>query len=199
MNIYVDFDDCLCETGKAFSRLAFEMFRKNVPYEEMRFFNLQEAFDLTDEQYIQLLNKAHEPEMLLSYEETPGASAVINEWIKSSHDVSVITGRPSASYEASREWLDRHGLKNVRLYCLDKYDREKHVKSSRNSLKLEDYYKMRFDYAVEDSPAAFRFFDHLPELRVMEFDRPWNRSCVFPNENYLRCYDWEGIKFKNPG
>ena len=194
MNIYVDFDDCLCETGKALSRLAFEMFGKNVPYEKMRFFNLQEAFDLTDEQYEQLLIKAHEPEVLLSYKETPGASTVINEWIECGHDVYIITGRPSTSYEASREWLDRHGLKKVTLYCLDKYDREKHVKSSQKSLKLEDYYKMKFDFAVEDSTAAFRFFDHLPELQVMVFDRPWNRSCTFPNGNYLRCYNWEDIR-----
>ena len=113
LNIYVDFDDCLCETGKVFSALASEMFGKNVPYEEMKVFNLQEAFDLTDEQYEQLLIRGHEPEMLLSYKETPGASAVINEWIESGHNVSIITGRPSASYEASREWLDRHGLNKM--------------------------------------------------------------------------------------
>jgi hypothetical protein len=31
MRIYVDFDDCLCETARTFSRLALEMFGKNVP------------------------------------------------------------------------------------------------------------------------------------------------------------------------
>ena len=53
---------------------------------------------------------------------------------------------------------------------------------------------MKFDYAVEDSPKAFRFFEHLPELKVLVFDRPWNRECVFPNENYQRCTDWESIR-----
>ena len=28
MRIYVDFDDCLCETGRALSKLALEMFHK---------------------------------------------------------------------------------------------------------------------------------------------------------------------------
>ena len=51
MNIYVDFDDCLCETGRAFSGLAYDLFGKDIPYEEMRYFNLQKAFELTDEQY----------------------------------------------------------------------------------------------------------------------------------------------------
>ena len=194
MNIYVDFDDCLCETGKAFAGLVSALFGKNIPYGEMRYFNLQKAFDLTDEQYELLLIKGHEPEMLLSYEETPGASAVINEWIDNGHTVSVITGRPYRSYESSRTWLDRHGLQRVRLYCLDKYGRENYVKNSDFSLELDAYYKMKFDYAVEDSPSAFRFFDHLPELKILVFDRPWNRMPAFPDSRYRRCYDWESIR-----
>ena len=194
MNIYVDFDDCLCETARAFCRLVYDMFGKNVPYEEMQYFNLQKAFDLTDEQYEQLLIKGHEPEILLSYEETPGASTVVNYWIDNGHDVSIITGRPYNSYEPSRIWLDRHGLQDAKLYCLDKYGRENFIKNSDFSLKIDDYLKMRFDYAVEDSPSAFRFFDHMPELKVMVFDRPWNRKCEFPGQNYRRCNDWDAIK-----
>ena len=66
MNIYVDFDDCLCETGRSFSVLASELFGINVPYEEMRYFNLQHAFGLTEEQYRLLLVKGHEPDRILS-------------------------------------------------------------------------------------------------------------------------------------
>lgn len=53
---------------------------------------------------------------------------------------------------------------------------------------------MKFDFAVEDSPRAFRFFDHLPNLRVLVYERPWNRDCVFPNGRYTRCTDWESIR-----
>ena len=194
VNIYVDFDDCLCETGRAFAGLASDMFGKNISYEDMRYFNLQKAFDLTDEQYDQLLVRGHEPEMLLSFEETPGASAVINEWIGNGDNVSIITGRPYSAYEASRMWLDKHGMRNVRLYCLDKYGRENFIRNSDFSLELEDYYRMKFDYAVEDSPLAFRFFDHLPDLQVMVFDRPWNRTSALPGANYRRCYGWENIR-----
>ena len=194
MRVYVDFDDCLCETARAFSKLVLEMFGKDVPYEEMRYFNLQKAFDLTEEQYDQLLFKGHEPEVLLAYEETPGASAAINEWIQNGHDVSIITGRPYSSYEPSRAWLDMHGLEDVKLYCLDKYGRENFLKDSGFSLELEDYLKMHFDFAVEDSPSAFMFFNHLPDLKVMVFDRPWNRAAELPSTNYCRCYDWESIR-----
>ena len=194
MKIYVDFDDCLCETAKAFSGLVYDMFGITVPYDNMQYFNLQMAFGLTDEQYKQLLAKGHEPEVLLAYEETPGAADVVNGWLDCGHNVSIITGRPFSSYEPSRAWLDAHGLKNIRLFCFDKYGRENIMKNTDFSLTTDDYYKMRFDYAVEDSPSAFKFFDHMPELKVMVFDRPWNRSCELPGDNYRRCSNWETIR-----
>ena len=194
MKIYVDYDDCLCETARNFSELAVEMFGKNVPYEKIRYFELDKSFDLNEEQFVQFMSKGHEPDVLLSYEETPGASEVINEWLSEGHDVSIITGRPFSSYEPSRQWLDRHGLKDVKLYCLNKYGRDGFIKDSDFSLELEDYYRMKFDVAVEDSPKAFRFFDHLPDLKVMVYDRPWNRECELPGDNYTRCAGWELIR-----
>ena len=194
MRIYVDYDDCLCETARSFSNLAVEMFDKHVPYEKIRYFELNKSFDLDDEQYERFLLKGHEPEVLLSYEETPGTSETINELISQGHEVSIITGRPYSTYEPSRQWLDEHGLKDVKLYCLNKYARDGIIYKSDFSLELEDYYKMKFDFAVEDSPKAFRFFDHLPELKVLVFDRPWNRECVFPGPNYTRCSGWESIR-----
>ena len=194
MNIYVDFDDCICETGRYFSGLAAELYGKNVPYEEMRYFELQKSFSLTDRQFEQLMTEGHRPEVLLAFEETKGASETINAWLDSGHDVSIITGRPYSAYGPSRAWLDRHGLERARLYCLNKYGRDSFLKGSDFNLALEDYYKMPFDYAVEDSPTAFQFFEHLPELRVLVYDRPWNKHCAFPGDNYSRCFDWETIR-----
>ena len=193
MNIYIDFDDCLCETARHFSGLAKDLFGKEVPYEKINFFNLQKSFSLTDDQYVQLMAEGHKPEVLLSYEETPGASETVNAWLEDGHDISSITGRPFSAYEPSRQWLDDHGLANVKLYCLNKYGRDSFIKNSDFSLELEDYYKMKFDYAIEDSPKAFKFFEHLPDLKVLVFDRPWNRDCVFPGNNFTRCFDWDSI------
>ena len=158
MRIYVDFDDCLCETGRAFLKLVMEMFHKHVPYDRMRYFELDRSFDLDAEQYERFMLQAHEPENLLSFDATPGAAKTINEWISCGHEVSIITGRPSSVYETSRIWLDEHGLKNARLYCLNKYGRAHFIRNSNSTLELEDYYRMKFDYAVEDSPKAFRCF-----------------------------------------
>ena len=191
MNIYVDFDDCICETARHFSGLVAELFGLDIPYEKIKYFNLQKSFSLTDEQYEEMMTKAHKPEILLSYKETPGAVKTINNWIDEGHDVKIITGRPSSAYDASRQWLNEHGLERVPLYCLNKYGRDNFIKGSSFNLELEDYYKMHFDYAVEDSPSAFKFFNHLPDLKVMVFDRPWNQECELPNENYKRCADWK--------
>ncbi len=194
MNIYVDFDDCLCETAKSFSKLVAELFGKNVPYENMLYFNLQKSFDLTEAQYEHMMIEGHKPDILLSYEETPGAVETVNRWIDSGHEVSVITGRPYSAYEASRKWLDMHGLERAKLFCLNKYGRDSFIKNSDFSLEIEDYYKMHFDYAIEDSPNAFKFFDHLPNLKVMVYDRPWNHNCELPGEGYSRCFDWGTIQ-----
>lgn len=196
MKIYIDYDDCLCETARAFTVIAERLFGKRVPYEKVRFFNLQDSFKLTDDEYEQIMIEGHLPEVLLSFEETPGASKVINEWIDKGYEVDIITGRPYSSYEISRIWLDKHGLDRVRLLCLNKYGRDGLFKTSDFNLELEDYYRMKFDYAIEDSPIAFSFFDHLPELKVMVYDRPWNRECKLPNSNYFRCPDWEYIRGK---
>ena len=193
MKIYVDFDDCLCETGRYFCVLAEKLFGKRVPYEDMRFFELQKSFSLTEEQFERLMIAGHRPEALLAIEETPGASAVLQSWLDLGHEVSVITGRPYSAYEPSRLWLDQHGLEKVPLFCLDKYGRDAFLKNSKFSLELEDYYRMHFDFAVEDSPKAFRFFEHLPDLKIMIFDRPWNQGAAFPNGNYRRCFSWEEI------
>lgn len=196
MNIYVDFDDCLCETAKHFSKLVKDLFNKDVPYENIGYFDLKRSFSLTQEQYEEMMIQGHKPEVLLAYEETPGASKVINSWVDQGHEVSIITGRPSIAYEPSRQWLDEHGLERVRLYCFNKYGRDSFIKNSEFTLELEDYYKMKFDYAVEDSPAAFGFFKHMPDLNIMVFDRPWNHNFEFPEGNYVRCPDWETISKK---
>ena len=77
MKIYIDFDDVLCETAKNFTKIAKELFGKDVPYSEVQFFNLKKTFDLNDEQYEELMRVGHLPEQLLNYEETPGASQLL--------------------------------------------------------------------------------------------------------------------------
>lgn len=194
MRIYIDFDDVICETARRFSEIAKEMFGIDVPYSRMCFFNLQKSFGLTDTQYEKLMQAGHLPENLLGYQETPGASGIINQWMDAGQEVFVITGRPFDSYELSRKWLDVHGLGRVPLYCVDKYSRWSSQEKHPNNLTLEELYRMDFDLAVEDSPTAFEHIMHFENCRVAVFDRPWNRDADLPNERFERCMDWNDVK-----
>ena len=193
MRIYVDMDDVLCETARAFVSIVERMFDKHVPYEQVKFFDLDKSFGLDDNQFEMMMIEGHLPEVLLSYKETLGASETINKWIDVGNEVNIITGRPYSAYEPSRRWLDEHNLKRVKLYCLNKYGRDAFIKNSDFSLEMDEFMQMRFDFAVEDSPKAFKHLAHLTNCKVAVFDRPWNKNVIFPSENYVRCFDWKEV------
>jgi len=193
MKIYIDFDDVLCETARSFVSIVERLFNKYVPYEQVEFFDLEKSFKLNEEEFRQMMIEGHLPEVLLSYEETPGASETINKWLDEGHEVNIITGRPYSAYEPSRKWLDEHNLKRVKLFCLNKYGRDAFIKDSDFSLEMDDFLKMDFDFAVEDSPKAFKHLAHLTDCKIAVFDRPWNKNADFPTENYVRCLDWKAV------
>ncbi len=193
MRIYIDFDDVICETARYFTILAKVLFGIDLPYREVQFFNLQKSFNINEEQYKELMKAGHLPENLLAYEETPGATGTINKWVNEGHEISIITGRPFESYEASRKWLDEHHLERVPLFCVDKYGRENFNQGLSYSMTLADLYNRTFDLAIEDSPAAFDHVVHFENCKVAVFDRPWNKNAEFPNENFVRCTGWEEI------
>lgn len=193
MNVYVDFDDILCETASSFSDLVKRLFDIDVPYERIEFFDLQKTFGLTEQQYEEMMIEGHKPEILLAYKETEGASSTINKWLDEGHQVSIITGRPYSAYEPSRRWLDEHNLSRLRLFCLNKYGRDSFIKNSSFSLEMDDFFKMDFDFAIEDSPLAFKHLNHFEKCKVAVFDRPWNKNAELPTENYVRCKNWQEI------
>lgn len=193
MKIYIDFDDVICETARFFTQIAKDLFGIDLPYSQVQFFNLKKAFNINEDQYKELMLVGHVPENLLSYEETKGASDTINKWIDEGHEVFVITGRPFNSYEPSRKWLDEHNLERVPLYCVDKYGRESFNNKCSFNMTLEDLYSMDFDFAVEDSPAAFEHVMHFDNCKIAVFSRPWNENEKLPNKMFERCANWKAV------
>lgn len=193
MKIYIDFDDVICETAVFFTKIAKELFDIDLPYSQVQFFNLKKTFDLNDEQYDELMRVGHISSNLLSYEETADASKIINKWVDAGHEVKIITGRPFDAYEPSRKWLDDHNLDRVPLFCVDKYGRESFNKDCSYSMTLEELYALTFDFAIEDSPAAFEHVMHFKNCKVAVFNRPWNKNEELPNDSFVRCDNWEKI------
>ena len=93
----------------------------------------------------------------------------------------------------SRKWLDEHHLERVPLFCVDKYGRETAKQDYKYNMTLEELYNMTFDFAVEDSPAAFEHVIHFDNCRTAVFDRPWNSRAELPNDRFVRCKDWQEI------
>lgn len=195
MKIYVDFDDCICETARDLSRLAKELYGKDVPYDTISAFDLHEAFGLDDEQYRHLMSVAHCAEFVCGFKETEGAVDTLNTWLDEGLDVEIVTGRPFSSAAFSRRWLDEHGLARLKVVHVDKYGREPPPPSpdAPRALNLEEFYSRDYDFAVEDAPAALTHLTHFPHCRIAVFARPWNAKTVFPNSAFTRCPDWNAV------
>ena len=195
MRIYVDFDDVLCETARELSRLAGRLYGCRVPYAEIRAFNLREAFDLDEARYLQLMRTAHEPEFLLELDPTPGAVGTLAAWAAAGHTVEIVTGRPWATQEVSRQWLERQGVGHLAIIHVDKYNRELAPEAGdwSRALTPAEFATRRYDLAVEDAPVALRMLAGMAPCRVVIFDRPWNRDMPALNRRFIRCTDWPAI------
>lgn len=195
MRIYVDFDDVICETARYFATLVGKLFGKSFDYEDIHFFNLQQSFRLTDSEYNVMMKAAHSDEELLSYEETPGASETLNRWHDEGHSVQVVTGRPFSSAAVSREWLDRHALGWLPIIHVDKYGREQPLDDHdrERALTVDEFAKLSFDFAVEDSPAGFEHLKKIPCCTVAVFNRPWNAETLLDSAQFVRCAGWKEI------
>lgn len=195
MRIYVDFDDCICETARDLSSLAASLFGKIVPYEEIAAFDLHEAFGLNDAEYTKLMDKAHSDSFVRGYKETEGAVAVLNSWLDRGYDVEIVTGRPFVTAKSSRLWLDEHGLSRLPIVFVDKYGREPPPPSpdAPRALSLDELFERKYDFAVEDAPAAFRHLTRFENCRVAVYSRPWNRRSALPSEAFSRRSSWSDI------
>lgn len=52
---------------------------------------------------------------------------------------------------------------------------------------------MTFDFAIEDSPAAFEHVLHFDNCKVAVFNRPWNSDSELPHDGFVRCDNWQEI------
>lgn len=194
MRVYVDFDDVLCETARTLSRLANELFGRDVPYERITRFNLRLAFRLDAGQIDALMRRAHEPAFLLALPAAPGAEEGLRRLVAAGHTVCVVTGRPVSTEAASREWLARHGLPPFEILTVDKYGRAngERTPDGRRALSPREFADIPFDAAVEDSPEALDLLAPRGKCRVLVFDRPWNAAYPLA-PNMVRASGWPAV------
>lgn len=173
--IYVDLDDVLCETARAYLVLLETHFGKTATFDSMHSFNLGESFSLNPRELARLMSLGHDDGVLKHLATIPGAKRGLDTFRAIGYDITIVTGRPPSSEEATRFWLDANRIPYQQLIFVDKYGRSSGDGMHRRSLTLGELSQMTFVYAVEDSRDMAVFLSGQMGLPVALLDRPWNR------------------------
>jgi len=187
MNIYVDFDDVLCETARGLRGLCKLVFGRDVPYEDIRDFDLRKSFSLSEKEYEAIMAFAHNDLAIQCYKPMPDAAETLRSWQASGHATSIVTGRPPSTRNASLAWLRDNGFPELPLVFVDKYNRNK---KGDGSLTMEAFNALPFDLAIEDAPTAIALLQQRADCRVIVFARPWNTACA---PHLERCANWREL------
>jgi uncharacterized HAD superfamily protein len=192
--IYVDVDDVLSETVEGLLRLLRDHFGREVALEDCRDFDLGRAFGLDAAELRRFMELAHEPGVLDGLLPVAGARDVLESWTRGGYVVSVVTGRPPSTGEATRAWLHRQRLPHHSLSHVDKYGRHG---DAFDTLPLEHLAGSPYVLAVEDSLDMAAYLAATTRARVLLYDRPWNRhdDALEPpvRERIVRVRSWTEI------
>jgi uncharacterized HAD superfamily protein len=195
--IYIDLDDVLCDTARAYTALLMRQFGKTVAFDDIVSFDLSVSFDLTADEYTNFMRLAHEPEVLSALEPIPGAADALGELSDMGYEIAVITGRPPRTAAGSEAWLRSNDIPYHDLTFVDKYGRDAGGDGDTRAITLKELSEMRFAYAVEDSGDMAAFLTGTMSQPVALLDRPWNRTYQFDGAKAQhlidRCLDWGEI------
>lgn len=194
--IYIDLDDVLCETALEFASLLEKRYGRKVDFNQITSFDLGTSFTLTPSELEEFLSAAHEPKILEVLKPVEGALDAVKVWHDKGYEIHVVTGRPTSTFEASKQWLTRHEVPHTSLTFVDKYSRHNSNNAQIQPVPLSQLSEVGFCFAVEDSPTFADYLVKTLNVRVALFDRPWNR--VFTPEGdisdrIIRCRGWEDV------
>jgi len=172
--IYVDIDDVLADTSRCLIKIAEKEFRKKVPFEALTSFDLKVSFDLTHDEYEHFLEMAHQPDEILNIAPVPDAIKALRQWMASGYEISIVTGRPTTTYETTMEWLAAHNVPHDHFFMVNKYARPGMDESI--ALSMQSLSEMAFHFAIEDSYDMAVYLAVKMDTQVLLYDRPWNRG-----------------------
>lgn len=175
--IYIDCDDVLAESTLSYIDLVKREFGIERTFEELTSFDLRESFGLTQQQFDHFFHMVHTREEILKFEPLPGSIEVLNEWHNQGVKVAIVTGRITAAYDSTIEWLAMHKVPYDSFTIVDKYNRPEMDMSIAKSLNYLQ--TLKFSFAVEDSLSMSKFLAREMNLNVALVNRPWN------SENHL--------------
>src|SRR3989339_742960 len=187
--IYIDFDDVICRTAEIILELANQKFGIDCAFDDITDFNLQTSFNLSDQQFKNLIDLIHEPEVLGDMRPVDGAISAMTELKKRGCELAIMTGRPPSTRASSLAWLKHYGVPYDSIAFVDKYARFLYNEHDEGGVTLDELKQMSFDIAIEDSASMACFLAVEMNVPVFLHDRPWNRSLA-PHPKIQRCRDW---------
>lgn len=189
--IYVDIDDVLANTSRSLINIAEKEFHNKIPFEKFTSFDLKVSFNLSQDEYEYFLEMAHKPNEILGMEPVHEAIEALQHWAASGYEISIVTGRPTATYETTQEWLAVHEVPYDHFFIVDKYARQ--GMDNKIALSMQALSEMKFCFAVEDSYDMAVYLAESMDTKVFLYDRPWNR---FPklNKKINRFRSWEELR-----
>lgn len=196
--IYVDFDDVLCETARTLLRIAEQEFGKTVAYEDVTAFDPAKVLDIEADQVDTLLEIAHRPEYLMSFQPIQHAPSALSQINRSGYEINIVTGRPPQTRKESEKWLVKFQIPFHEIYFVNKYARDIPDYEDPEVVSLDQVARMNFSFAVEDSAEMATHISDQMGIPVFLMDRPWNRDLVC-NGSILRCHGWLDILRKFNG
>jgi len=195
--IYVDMDDVLCRTARAFLEILKSAFGKTISFEDITSFDLGKSFNLSPEELEEFMRLGHQPDFLSAVHPIEGAVDSLHEFISLGYEIEVVTGRPVSTKPVTLEWLSEHDVPYHHLTFVDKYQLFKDAGRHPDVITLEDLTRRDFKFAVEDSGEMAVFISESMAIPVALLDRPWNRNIksADPASNKFieRCLDWSQI------
>jgi uncharacterized HAD superfamily protein len=196
-NLYVDLDDVVAQTIRAFILLLETKFHRRVDFESVRSFHLGQSFQLSDIELRAFLRAAHESSVLRSIEPIPGAREALSRLQAYAHIV-IVTGRPIFTYDDTVRWLFENQISHHAVGFLKKYvENDTGIRHWRRPIALRSLRRGAFTLAVEDSPKMAKYIATRLELPVALLDKPWNRSLAIGARHRAlctRCDNWDGVE-----
>ena len=202
--VYVDFDDVLAQTALSFTRLLEQSYDKRVALEEITHFDLSRSFDMSRDELEDFMREAHRSERLMAIEPMEGAIETLSVWAAHGWEIEVLTGRPPAADQATRDWLAKHRVPHAGLYFVDKYARYDESAWDGHSpvLRLEEVADHDYDLIVEDSLETAVRLAATTDAEIVLLDRPWNRDLEGVDHRTAarlgRYSDWHEIARRAP-
>lgn len=189
--IYIDCDDVLAESTLSYIDLVKREFGIEKTFEELTSFDLRESFGLTQQQFDHFFQLVHTREEVLKFQLLPGSIEVLNEWRNQGIKVAIVTGRITAAYDSTLEWLAMYKVPYDSFTIVDKYNRPEMDMSIAKPL---DYLRTQhYSFAIEDSLTMSKFLAQEMNLNVALVNRPWNHDSNL-NAGITRVNTWNDIR-----